>query len=172
MAKRNRSSKPSLLRQIWALVMAALVFKPERPRPPENPDVRFEPSDVNARGVVLTGLGILLVTWISAALLYFLFQYLSNIHKQMISVQAAATREVQLPPEPRLQRSPQRDLHDYMTQQKSELNRYAWVDRQKGHGNHPDRPRDGSDCATRYSAAEGAAEAVLHATGGLTPYGL
>jgi hypothetical protein len=132
MEERRDKPKASVLRQLLTLA-GGLLFTATTGGPSENPDVHFEHSDVNARGVVLTAAGILLVTWLCVGLLYFFFQYLSNIHKQAESVQAAATAtKIQLPPEPRLQRSPQRDLHEYISTSEAALHSYQWSDRQKG----------------------------------------
>ena len=132
MAKRDPNPKPSLLHQFWSLVRTATAALSRPPGRSENPDVRFEPSDVNARGVLLTGAGILLVTWLCFGLLYFVFEHLSNIHKQIASIQGASTRAIQYPPEPRLQRSPSRDLRELTSAAEAQLNGYHWLNRRKG----------------------------------------
>jgi hypothetical protein len=95
-------------------------------------EIQFERSDINARDVMLTGASILLGTWVSVVLLYFLFEYFVQVHKEVVSrAQATAAETVQLPPEPRLQRSPARDWQEMKAQAEGELNSYGWVDKQK-----------------------------------------
>jgi hypothetical protein len=133
MAKRDANSRPSLVRQLFSLA-AALLLRPAGRRPhEENPGVRYESSDIDIRGVLLTGAGIALVTAFCAGVMYFPFEHFKHVREQAAAIEAAgATARVQLPPEPRLQRSPSSDWREYSKAQQAELNRYAWVDRQKG----------------------------------------
>ena len=98
---------------------------------PINPDVRYEHSDINYKVVVLTGAGILLGTWISVLLLYFVFEYFVDIHKQVSAI-PVSTATVPLPPEPRLQRSPTRDWQEMKAADEAQLHSYQWIDQQQG----------------------------------------
>ncbi len=95
--------------------------------PPENlvnPDVHYERSDVSTRNVLLTGLSILVATWVIAVLLLPGF----NAFRR----RTPASETFTLPPEPRLQISPRTDFERQRAYEEHELHRYSWVDRDKG----------------------------------------
>ena len=96
-------------------------------------DVRFEPKDVNARNVVLTGASVLIGAWVVVCLMYLFFSFLQN-HKEAATeppIPVAAQRAA-VPPEPRIQASPRTDLQHYEAQQDYLLTHYLWVDKSKG----------------------------------------
>lgn len=101
-----------------------------------HPNVRFEESDINARYVVLTGVGILVFMYVAAMFVYLPFKFFSHQRAKEspppLPITAQAVHGVYLPPEPRLQQDPERDLAQYMMAQNAKLNSYAWVDRQTG----------------------------------------
>lgn len=100
---------------------------------PIHPEVGYEHTDINPRGVVITGASILVGAWICIALLYFYFGYL--IHERAVAGPAPPLRAqgVQLlPPEPRIQTSPRTDLRDLRAYEDSQLHNYRWIDKQKG----------------------------------------
>ncbi len=101
--------------------------------PGHEPETRFEPSDVSARPIILTGVGIAVVTLLCAGICYFAL-IAGTEHRQAVSQQAtpAETGFHPLPPEPRLQASPREDFAEYKAAQLSALNSYGWVDRSKG----------------------------------------
>jgi hypothetical protein len=101
----------------------------------EHPEhvVRFEPTDIQPRPVILTGLGIF------AALLAIMF--LMNIlyasfarERERAGAQTPAVAAIptHLPPEPRLQPSESADLQSYRAAQMGQLDHYSWIDRDKG----------------------------------------
>ncbi len=100
---------------------------------PLHPDIRFEESDIDARGTAIAGYAVLLGALFVACLLYFFFAFLSNYRARLspppLPIEAHGTP---LPPQPRIQESPRRDLEDLRAYEDSVLNHYAWVDQQKG----------------------------------------
>ncbi len=48
-----------------------------------------------------------------------------------------AARETPLPPEPRLQAAPPKDMQEFRTRENAVLNGYAWVDKEKGKAQIP-----------------------------------
>jgi hypothetical protein len=96
-------------------------------------DVRFEPKDVNARNVVLTGASVLIGAWIVVCLMYFFFSLLQN-HREAVMEPAISVAEQRpaAPPEPRIQASPRTDLQRYEARQDYLLSHYLWVDKSKG----------------------------------------
>lgn len=123
---------------LWTAItaVAETIFGQLGHEEPRRPDVQFEHSDVSARGVVLTGVCILLGTWIICASIYLFFEHFAHQHQvespSPLPVTAGASHAVPLPPEPRLQESPSRDLQEVRTAAESELHKYGWVDRGKG----------------------------------------
>lgn len=105
----------------------------EGPSEPINATVRYEHSDVNAFGVFITGAGVLAIGILLTVLLYFYFTALAR-HRAAISppplpIEAHGDP---IPPEPRLQVFPRRDLADQRVYETSVLNKYWWVDRDNG----------------------------------------
>ncbi len=95
--------------------------------------VRFEHSDVNVRGVVLAGFGVLLFAYIAVFVLYFVFSHFKNVRaEESPPPLPIEVRGLPLPPEPRLQHWPGRDLQQLRATENFELHHYAWVDRQSG----------------------------------------
>jgi hypothetical protein len=105
-------------------------------RPLTHPDVRFEESDINVRRVLIGGIGVLLLMYLAIGLIYFLFGYFSHESAKgsplPLRISAQSLHSVYLPPEPRQQVNPQRDLQEYMAAQNEKLNSYGWVDKQAG----------------------------------------
>jgi hypothetical protein len=105
-------------------------------KPLSHPDVRFEESDINARRVLIAGVGVLLLMYLAIGLIYFLFGYFARQRAKAspppLRISAQSLHSVYLPPEPRLQRDPHRELQDYMAAQNAKLNSYGWVDQQAG----------------------------------------
>jgi len=100
---------------------------------PIHSDVLFEPSDADSKAVVLIGIGILVTAALISSLLYFYFHFLversarlsppplpMNLHGDVV------------PPAPRIQASPSRDLRDLRVYEDDVLQKYAWIDKSKG----------------------------------------
>jgi hypothetical protein len=132
-----------------------------------NADVRFEASDVSARGVVLTGLGVLVFIYLSIGVLYFVFQHFKNVHaEESPPPLPIAARGVPMPPEPQLQAAPRRELRAFEAAEDFQLKHYSWVDRQKGTVAIPiDRAMD-LIVQRGIPAAKGAADQYYHPQAG------
>jgi hypothetical protein len=105
-----------------------------RPHPePHHEDTHFESTDISGRNVFFTGAGVLLGTWIFAGLLYFFFSYLAHDRARTSPPPLPVVgRPEALPPEPRLQQSPPRDLKALRMREDWELNHYHWIDKANG----------------------------------------
>jgi hypothetical protein len=96
-------------------------------------EVRFEPVDIQPHPVLLTGLCILGATLVIAFATYFFGSLLTQARRREgAQTQAAAAVPRPLPPEPRLQASPSQEFQSYRETQIDQLNRYRWIDRDKG----------------------------------------
>ncbi len=98
-----------------------------------NEGIDFEPSDFDARPTFITGVSLLIGVWVVIALVYVVFAYLA--HERAINsppplpVQAHGNP---MPPYPRLQPSPRKDLKTLRAREDWELNHYFWADQAKG----------------------------------------
>ncbi len=102
-------------------------------RKPEHPDTHFEKTDISGRGVFFTGAGVLLGVWIATGLLYFVFTYFTHEHARTSPPPLTAAGQPEaLPPQPRLQQSPPRDLKAMRAREDWELNHYYWIDKPGG----------------------------------------
>jgi hypothetical protein len=125
---------------LWTSAVVAslvgLLTGKRRERPLTHPDVRFEESDINPRYVVLAGVGVLVFMYVAALFVDLPFKYFAHERAKEspppLPITAQAVHGVYLPPEPRVQRDPGRDLQEYMAAENAKLNSYAWVDRQAG----------------------------------------
>ncbi len=100
---------------------------------PRHQDIHFEKSDLNARGVFITGVCVLVGMWIIVALIHFYFAYLEH-HRAEVSPPPLPVElhGNPMPPEPRLQESPRQDLKAMRAREDWQLNHYFWVDKTKG----------------------------------------
>ena len=101
----------------------------------DNEDVHHEESDVDIRAIFNFALGLFIVAALVHVLIYFMFRYLDGREASVNAVRQyplAVGREDRLPPEPRLQTNPRRDLQDLRTAEDRILNGYRWVDRNAG----------------------------------------
>ena len=101
---------------------------------PVHRDVQYEHSDLSSRAVLITGVSILIGTWVFVWLLYYFFVYL--VHSREEAGPPPPARAVGkapiTPPEPRIQASPSTDLGEMRAREDSQLNSYGWVDRANG----------------------------------------
>ena len=100
----------------------------------------YEVRDVNARGVTLLALGLAIAVGVALLLMLALFGWLaarsSQGERPLVSLAGPADA---LPPEPRLQSDPARDLATMRAQEQALLDGYAWVDRDAGIASMPIR---------------------------------
>jgi hypothetical protein len=96
-------------------------------------DVNFEDSDIDAKEVVMVAGAVVAFAMVVTVLLYPTFHHFLHLHaKESPPPLPEFTHGVVIPPEPRLQDNPQRDLAEYISQQQFELHRYNVVNRQNG----------------------------------------
>lgn len=144
MANRDPKTNRSLLRRLltgsfWlsAGIMAISDWFTGRNRVasdrPTREDVRFEHSDISARGVLLTGLGVFLFFHLSIGMVYFVFEHFKHVHaEESLPALPVAAHGLPRPPEPQIQQSPRRDLREFEAAESAQLNSYQWIDQQKG----------------------------------------
>jgi len=96
-----------------------------------NPHVHREPDDVNAVAVTKFGIALALMIIMSMFLLWGLFNYFKN-QETAASPSGPPGPAAQLPPEPRLEKTPVLDLRELREAEDHALDRYAWVDPNKG----------------------------------------
>ena len=133
--------KPSLLARFAALAgsgisamrgVAALVSGEEQ-QEHAHTSVRFEPSDISSRAVVITGAAILGAMWFFAFLLFFYFRYeQGHVPETKVARPPSYAPENTLPPEPRLQISERSDYQRELAYETAELNKYRWIDKERG----------------------------------------
>lgn len=98
-----------------------------------NDDVHFEATDIDIRHTFITGVAVLVGIWVVILLLYFMFTSLAR--ERAVSSPPPLPIEAHgnpLPPEPRLQPSPHKDLQAFRTREDWELSHYFWIDKAKG----------------------------------------
>jgi hypothetical protein len=99
-----------------------------------NPGVHHETTDVDIRGILSFGAGLIVVGIFVAFIVWVLFKYFDSreAHRVAPEYPLAATQEQREPPEPRLQVDPKGDLQELRTQEDQTLNSYGWVDKNAG----------------------------------------
>jgi hypothetical protein len=99
-----------------------------------NPEVHHEESDVDIRAIVGFGAGLIVVAMLIHLMTYVLFRYFDSREARRVTPQypLAVAQESRLPPEPRLQTNPRRDLADLRAKEDETLNSYGWVDKNAG----------------------------------------
>jgi hypothetical protein len=101
---------------------------------PSHDSVHHEASDVDLRGVLRFGLGLLVVGIVIHLAVWLLFLYFADRATSRTGPQypLAKDQENRLPPEPRLQTNPRQDLRDLRASEDAILNSYGWVDKNTG----------------------------------------
>jgi hypothetical protein len=93
-----------------------------------------EESDVVLRPVVIAGLGVLVIVLVAALAMFGLFHVMAR-EEARLSPPAnplAAAEGPRLPPEPRLQSHPLKDLDELHKAENNLLTTYGWVDKSAG----------------------------------------
>jgi hypothetical protein len=96
-----------------------------------NPHVHHEPDDVNVVAVTKFGIALALMIVLTLFLLWGLFNYFKH-QEAAASPPGPPGPAAQLPPEPRLEKTPVLDLRELREAEDQALDRYAWVDPNKG----------------------------------------
>jgi hypothetical protein len=97
----------------------------------EHPQVRFEPVDVDARKVLYTGIGVVVGMAVITALVFPVYRYFEWQRAREAQTLPASAGYTPVPPEPRLQQDPRRDLDSYNRYQEERLEAYQWIDRSR-----------------------------------------
>jgi hypothetical protein len=91
----------------------------------------FEHEDASPTGIVVSGIFlavILIVVFVAMSFSYGIFMKMSPLGANASPMNDAR----ELPPHPRLQTDPQKEIHDYCAHQADILNNYGWVDQSAG----------------------------------------
>lgn len=102
--------------------------------PPAPPGVGHEHTDVNARPLLIAGIGLAVGIVVAAALMLGLYDVFAA-REARLSPPAnplAAAAGPRLPPEPRLQVQPIKDLRELREAERMILDTYGWVDKSAG----------------------------------------
>jgi len=97
-------------------------------RGPDVPIGRYEPTDVSARAMVRWAVGLIVFTLASMVLMLAYYAVLRG----PLGPQKVQAAEQRLPPWPRLQSNPARDIAEYQEEQRRLATTYGWQDRQRG----------------------------------------
>ena len=101
---------------------------------PHIPGIGHEHSDVRVRPIVVAGIGLAVVLLLVAGLMLGFYDVLAT-RAARLSPPAnplAAAEGLRLPPEPRLQVHPVRDLRELHEAESAILDHYGWVDKPAG----------------------------------------
>jgi hypothetical protein len=99
---------------------------------PNRPETLFEHRDVNTWAVGKFGIGLALLCILAVGILYGVFRYFEAREGGRVTEQDMSIDAGKLPPKPRLQEAPVRDLEAIRAAEDRLLNSYGWVDEQKG----------------------------------------
>lgn len=101
---------------------------------PRNPHVHHEIGDVNARALTKFGMAMTALITIFMFGLYGMFQYLKNREAEagLPKSPSALVNAQKLPPQPRLQAYPRRDMTEFKADEQRILGQYALIDPDKG----------------------------------------
>ena len=107
-------------------------MKPQGYIPPSASPSAHEGADLHIRNVVRVAALLAVAVVVSILILVLFFRHMEKIYPGRTSEAAPEVRDSQLPPIPRLQTDPLRDLQAVRAVEDSHLDRYAWIDRQHG----------------------------------------
>jgi hypothetical protein len=93
---------------------------------------RYEERDVQLRPLLFFAMGLVVLAGAVLVLLVWLFDYLAARQAALMPPPSPLLETGRLPPQPRLQVVPQRELHAMRREENAVLQSYGWVDRQAG----------------------------------------
>lgn len=97
-----------------------------------DPSQRFEKRDVDFRAITRFGIGLFILCVASFALLLGVFKFFLDQEKAAQAPRPSDIARHRVPPEPRLQATPVKDLATIRAEEDAILNNYTWVDKEKG----------------------------------------
>lgn len=113
--------------------------RPDAPRNPGGIAPEEFDRDVNIKGVVWTGVGLLGITALAFVLMWFFVRGLMSAQERRdpepLPMPEAA--ETALPPAPRLQATPEEELREMLAHEKALLETYGVVDSEGGYARIP-----------------------------------
>ena len=100
----------------------------------ESAETHHETSDVNIRGILGFGLGLIVIGIVLHFAVWVLFTYFNSRETSSAAPEfpLAVSQGTRVPPEPRLQIHPREDLQDLRASEDAILNSYGWVDKNAG----------------------------------------
>jgi hypothetical protein len=104
----------------------------EMPRSAEHARHGHEERDVQLRPLIISGMGLAIIAGLSLLAMWLLFDYFAARRARLEVAPSPVFEARQLPPEPRLEVSPQQDLRQIRAAEMALLHSYGWVDRQAG----------------------------------------
>jgi protein SCO1/2 len=104
----------------------------ETPLDAEHAGRGHEAYDVRLRPLIISGVSLAALAGLSLLAMWLLFDYLAARRARLEVALPPVFETGQLPPEPRLQVSPQQDLREVLSSEMAVLQSYGWVDRQAG----------------------------------------
>jgi hypothetical protein len=104
----------------------------ERSRDAEPAGRGHEERDVPLRPLIISGVCLVVLAGLSLLAMWLLFDYFAARQMRLETGLHPLLETRQLPPEPRLQVSPQQDTREILTNERSILHSYGWVDPQAG----------------------------------------
>jgi hypothetical protein len=104
--------------------------KPQGYIPPSASPSAHEGADLHIRNVVRVAALLAVTVVVSILILILFFRHLEKTYPGRTSEASPVVQDSQLPPLPRLQTNPLRDLQAVRAAEDSHLNQYGWVDRQ------------------------------------------
>jgi hypothetical protein len=104
----------------------------ERLRDAEPAGRGHEERDIRLRPLIISGVSLAALAGLSLLAMWVLFGYFAARQMRLETDLHPLLEARQLPPEPRLQVSPQLDTRAILGQERAILSSYGWVDRQAG----------------------------------------
>jgi hypothetical protein len=92
----------------------------------------YEKSDAQPRPLLIFAIGLIVTTAVAAVSMKWLFDAFNAMESSKPVDMHPLARTDELPPAPRLQPSPSRELGEYQAQLEQTINGYAWIDRDAG----------------------------------------
>lgn len=99
------------------------------PVDPQSREDGFEHHDASVKGLVIVGFSIFAVLFLSGAGVAGLLWW---YNQQPVEPTTALERQVQTPPEPRLENDPRASGNAVLARAREQLEQYGWVDREAG----------------------------------------
>jgi hypothetical protein len=106
----------------------------EHSHPDDNPQVSYERKDINIVQITGFGIGLLIACMVTVFGMWVLFEYFAGREDKVNPAvpHMMEAEKPQLPPLPRLQPDPPKELKDMRANEEMLLNSYGWVDQSKG----------------------------------------